>query len=330
MDKSASKRNSIISVCLFIVIFAGLLITATFTDMQVSERLVRLEPGQYFTTNTFGAVFASIGSTPTYIFLSIACAIIFSNTKRSNNKFLRIPGSILANLISIGAMVYVVQDVVHYLKKHYGNDIVFDKIFIKIAFMIAAAAIAELICLYFSKLDDKTAAALLKWSFVIIFASALSNALINLLVKDIMCRPRYRSMWILDNFNLYKSWYQKSDMPAYDNPTYSALANFFAKDGAKAVSHFKDGFKSFPSGHTNAAASMYLLLCLPKLLKKYDNIKWKTILLIVSVGFTGLVAVSRIVCGAHFFSDVLVGGTTMFLCVMLGAKIFIKSDFEKV
>lgn len=330
MDKSASKRNSIISVCLFIVIFAGLLITATFTDMQVSERLVRLEPGQYFTTNTFGAVFASIGSTPTYIFLSIACAIIFSNTKRSQNKLLRIPGSILANLISVGAMVYVVQDVVHYLKKHYGNDIVFDKIFIKIAFMIAAAAIAELICLYFSKLDDKTAAALLKWSFVIIFASALSNALINLLIKDIMCRPRYRSMWILDNFNLYKSWYQKSDMPAYDNPTYSALANFFAKDGAKAVSHFKDGFKSFPSGHTNAAASMYLLLCLPKLLKKYDNIKWKTILLIVSVGFTGLVAVSRIVCGAHFFSDVLVGGTTMFLCVMLGAKIFIKSDFEKV
>ena len=330
MDKSASKRNSIISVCLFIVIFAGLLITATFTDMKVSQTLVRLEPGQYYTTNTFGAVFASIGSTPTYIFLSIACAIIFSNTKRSQNKLLRIPGSILANLISVGAMVYVVQDVVHYLKKHYGNDIVFDKIFIKIAFMIAAAAIAELICLYFSKLDDKTAAALLKWSFVIIFASALSNALINLLVKDIMCRPRYRSMWILDNFNLYKSWYQKSDMPAYDNPTYSALANFFAKDGAKAVSHFKDGFKSFPSGHTNAAASMYLLLCLPKLLKKYDNIKWKTILLIVSVGFTGLVAVSRIVCGAHFFSDVLVGGTTMFLCVMLGAKIFIKSDFEKV
>ena len=39
--------------------------------------------------------------------------------------------------------------------------------------------------------------------------------------------------------------------------------------------------------------------------------------------FTGIVAVSRMVVGAHFFSDVLMGGTISFLSVMLFREIFI-------
>lgn len=320
-----SKRNSIISICLFVVIFGALLITATFVDLDVSKALVRLEEGQYYTTNLFGAVFACIGSTPTYMFLAAAFAIIYANICRANNKVLKILGSIAANLASVAASVYIVFDVIRYMKKHFGPDIIFDKTLIKIAFCCVGVACAELLCRYFSKLDDKTVKALLKFSFVVLFAVILSNILINIVIKNVMCRPRYRAMWYLGDYDFsnFHRWYQKSTMPEANDG--SGL--FFDSVNGVHVGH--DAYRSFPSGHTNAAAAVYCLLVLPKLLKKYNTTAWKTALVLISVCVTGVVAVSRIVCGAHFFSDVLVGGTIMFLCVMLGSKIFIKSDFER-
>ncbi|MBE6827107.1 MAG: phosphatase PAP2 family protein [Ruminococcaceae bacterium] len=323
MEKNKSKLGTVLSICFFVVIFAGLLITATFTDLQISQKLVRLDEGQYFTTNLFGAIFASIGSCPTYIMLSAAFAIIYSNTLRSENKVLKILGSIAANAASVVAMVYIVFDIPRYLVKHFGEDIIFNQTYIKVVFIFAAAAIAELICRYFAKLDDKTAMALLKFSFIVIFAVILSNILINIIIKNVMCRPRYRTMWYLGDYEFtnFRRWYQKSVMPEAGNPLY-----FEAVNGIH-VGH--DAYRSFPSGHTNAAAAVYGLLVLPRVLKKYNTTAWKILLVLISVGITGVVAVSRIVCGAHFFSDVLVGGTIMFLCVMLGIKIFIRSGFER-
>ena len=92
----------------------------------------------------------------------------------------------------------------------------------------------------------------------------------------------------------------------------------------------KDAYRSFPSGHTCAAGTTYALLALPHLFKKYNTVKYKVLFYFVSVIFTGTVAISRIVCGAHFFSDVLVGGTSMFLGVMLAIKIFVRKDYERV
>ena len=318
MEKSVSKRNSVISLCLFIVIFAGLLATATFYDLDISKMLVKLEPGQYYTTNLFGATLACIGSWPTYLFLSAAFAIIYANTKRSPNKVLRILGSIAANLASLAASVYIVFDTIRYLKKHFGEGVVFNQLYIKIVFIFAFAAFAEYLCWFFAKLDPKTASALLKFSFIVLFAVILSNILINIVIKNIMCRPRYRAMWWLGDyeFSNFHRWYQKFSMPEEGSPFYIA-----------PIGH--DAYRSFPSGHTNAAAAVYALLCLPRLLTKYNTRFWKICLVLVSVGVTGLVAVSRIVCGAHFFSDVLVGGTIMFVCVVIGMKIFIKSDIER-
>ena len=325
MDKASSKRNTIISICLFVVIFAGLLTIATFYDLDISKQLVRLEEGQYYSTNLFGSVFASIGSVPTYIFLSAAFAIIYANTRRATNKALKYLGSIAANIASVVAVVYVVFDVAGYYVKHFGEDFVLNRMFMKIVFCFVAAAFAELMCWYFARLDDKTVAALLKFSFVVIFAVILSNILINIVIKNVMCRPRYRAMWYLGDYDFsnFHRWYQRSTMPEANDG--SGL--YFDTVNGIHVGH--DAYRSFPSGHTNAAAAVYALLVLPKLLKKYNTTAWKTALVLISVAVTGVVAVSRIVCGAHFMSDVLVGGTIMFLCVMLGSKIFIKSDFER-
>lgn len=330
MANTKSKKNTIIGICLFVVIFGALLVTATFYDLQISHILVRVNEGEYFTSSAFGAIFETIGSWPIYSFLAVAFAIIYSNTKRSTIKPLKILGSIAANIASIVAMVVLVLDTISYMTRHVSADAVvaLESIFAKIVGIFIAAAIAELICYAFSKLDDDKAKALLKFAFVIIFAVILSNVFVNI-IKNIMCRPRYRAMKCLNQpdeaGNIYWNfhrWYQKFTMPEEGNPLYIATSKGFK------IGH--DAYRSFPSGHTAAAGTVYAILALPKLLKKYDTPKMRALFCFIAVTVTGVVAVSRIVCGAHFFSDVLVGGTSTFVSVMLANKIFIKDDFKKV
>lgn len=74
-----------------------------------------------------------------------------------------------------------------------------------------------------------------------------------------------------------------------------------------------DTFKSFPSGHTSAAASTLILMYLPRF---YKFKKFEKLLIFLPVIWTILVYFSRILDGAHFLSDVSAGlliATTVFL-----------------
>ena len=69
------------------------------------------------------------------------------------------------------------------------------------------------------------------------------------------------------------------------------------------------GEHSFPSAHTaNAASSCLLWYLIPKV-----SAKWKKVIfLLIPILWTGGVAVSRIIVGAHFASDVLFGAVLSF------------------
>lgn len=83
-----------------------------------------------------------------------------------------------------------------------------------------------------------------------------------------------------------------------------------------------DALKSFPSGHTNAAGASYLMPMLNDALK-IKNKGVRALMWIIPVIITGLTAVSRIIVGAHFFSDVLVGGTCAFVCMILCREVIV-------
>ena len=73
------------------------------------------------------------------------------------------------------------------------------------------------------------------------------------------------------------------------------------------------GNYSFPSGHTFNACSVFLLLYLPGIWKRKGK-EW--ILWVLCSLWTALVAISRIIAGAHFASDVTMGA-------MLGVGLFL-------
>ena len=76
-----------------------------------------------------------------------------------------------------------------------------------------------------------------------------------------------------------------------------------------------NGHKSFPSGHTAAAGLSYLLMLMPFLSKKFEE--KKTALFVIAFIYTGIVAFTRLVMGAHYLSDVTVGGLVSFTCVVV-------------
>lgn len=78
------------------------------------------------------------------------------------------------------------------------------------------------------------------------------------------------------------------------------------------------GYRSFPSGHTANAVSLGLLPLLfgSSIEKKFPYAK-KATYIAVAV-WSAFMALTRILVGAHFLSDVLCGAAIAFVCVILG------------
>ena len=103
-----------------------------------------------------------------------------------------------------------------------------------------------------------------------------------------------------------------SDSRAYFMPWWQAGTGL--RDTLVAAGVAADEFKSFPSGHTANASSLMLLCLLPQLPPKLAD--KQNFLFFIAFAWTVLVAVSRIVMGAHYLTDTTVGfavGLAVFL-----------------
>lgn len=111
---------------------------------------------------------------------------------------------------------------------------------------------------------------------IVLLLLVISEILAVNVIKMIWARPRMRS---IDDVSEFKHWYE---------------INGWTTDNE---------LKSFPSGHTaNAMVSLGYLVFVPFIKK----LKAKHII-IFAIIWTSLVALSRVVLGAHFLSDVIVG-----------------------
>lgn len=328
------KKTTVVSVLLFVAVFAALLITATFTDLQISNILTKnaLSAHTYITNHPFGATFEAIGSVPVYFMFAFGFEILFWAVARKNKNGKAI-GYILAFGLAVAAVIsnfILVMDTTEYLLKHlFLTDSVGQ--YAGLGFIRGFEIFFAIVLAFFelaavNNFSDESIEKLVRFAFAAIAAAALATLTIELIKKP-MGRIRYRAMNLdpeneIHGFGAFAKWFEvngakwKELYPDHE----SRLAEFGSTDT----------FKSFPSGHTNAAgATYYLIMLIPALgIEK----KWKKALLwICPIIFTGTVAISRIIVGAHFFSDVLVGGTTAFMWMIIMREIFIfKGEHLKV
>lgn len=82
-----------------------------------------------------------------------------------------------------------------------------------------------------------------------------------------------------------------------------------------------NGNRSFPSGHTSNASTLYVITMFAPLLKK----KWhKALCYIIPILWIIIMAISRVIVGAHFASDVLFGALISVLLFYICKKVVLK------
>ncbi len=109
------------------------------------------------------------------------------------------------------------------------------------------------------------------------------------------------------------------EMEADMDYLYSAFTPWYKPNGISISGHH-----SFPSGHTASAACMLVFAALPEVFPQWKSKQpW---LFFVAMMYTIIVAFSRLIIGAHFLSDVVVGFLITFLCYAVGRYVFFRPN----
>lgn len=151
---------------------------------------------------------------------------------------------------------------------------------------------------------DAAPTELLRWAVMVIAVCAVQFAVLNLVVKPVWSRPRMRVIAATPGLE-FQPWWVIGQPRAAE----------FIASGV-----IRDGFRSFASGHTAHAATGLMFAALPAAGLKRDP-RRRRLVFWVAVAVTAVVALGRIVAGAHFLSDVTCGFALMFALELLGARI---------
>lgn len=310
MELKIKKWPIIICASVFVV----LTVLASIFDLQLSKWVVQLNESRYFSDNFFGVFFEVIGSFPVYFAFAFAIMAIGFNILKLLGKKSAV---LFAFILFIGFIALYLgvadcgKDYADHSKFYKEIDLAYEFLINFSGALIFTGVIVSILLL----VSDDTLKRLLLFAIVIIVACGFAQVTVAVL-KSFAGRARYRAIWFLNDETLYTPWYEFSGSRVSDSIYLEAL-------GVQ-----EDAFRSFPSGHTASAGAVYVLLALPHIFKKTNTKKWKIILAkiiltVATVLFTGVVAVARILVGAHFFSDVLFGGTIAYVSVY-GAMWLIK------
>lgn len=314
-----AKTKKIVSVVLFLIIFSLLVIIATIYDYKISEILASkgLENGNYFSNNIFGRIFEVIGEMPLYLFLMFAMSILVVNCDKISKQNIKIISKIILYVGGILICFYGIYKIGKYLSELNTSLYFLHDNYLTYAVMLLLSIIIQLLlCFLMQKHLKDLCIKLLPFAFVIIVTAALSQIIVQG-IKPFFARERFRAIYYLEYRNVTSQGFTKWFVM---NGSASKIANTFASD-LNVTSTF---FSSFPSGHTAGAGITYSLIALPLCIQTFNNKKYKWLFYVIPIVITGTVALSRIVMGAHYMSDVLFGGTLAFLSTVIGILIFNK------
>lgn len=285
------KKNLIFFIA-FGVLFV-LLIIGTFLDLQISKAIAALNPGEYYSTNAFAVFFECFGEMPVYFLPSLGFGIIFYYLYKhiGLKKWFKVFGLTMCVLGMLALNFYASHKLFKYYQIHVAI-INIDKIIRLLyegIFGLILALISFIIALLIAKnVGPKTLKSLAICSLIVVFTALLSQVIVQA-IKPIFGRARYRLMNTTGDFSEYTYWFN-----------ISIGKEVSLEQLAMGVE--EDGYKSFPSGHTTAAAVMLALMSIPKLFKT-DKLRTNLVTALAFL-FVFMVGYSRMLMGAHFLTDV--------------------------
>ncbi|MEG1395013.1 MAG: phosphatase PAP2 family protein [Clostridia bacterium] len=268
MDKK--RLLFIILNCLAFAILLGLLVLATFVDLELSKAI-----GDQ--SNFFGKFFAVVAEYPSYFLLPICATIIFYNASNFDKKKTRIAIRIFGGaLVFFGWFFFAYAGEKFVVMRH------------EIIFSLCMSAVFGSLSLVIGKFIPKeTMTRLLKFAVFCIVFLAVALA-VTQTVKSIWSRMRFRDMLKEGNLDGFTPWYSPVLGRQNKNPNYK--------------------YTSFPSGHSSSIVHIFVWCVVCDILPSWKSKKWlKPTLWSTFTVFCVLGCFSRIVNCAHFLSDIVVG-----------------------
>ena len=309
-----TKAKNTIFILLTLVILSALMFLGTNYDMQISEKLTSFSGGKYYSDDHIANVLECVTEIPVFILLSIAVSV-WGYSAFLKHKAYRIP---FTGLFSIAVFVInylAIQRALSRLSELYDFS---DKLGTNLS-IIAYSLISILLMLIYIviglKLGEEKLQKLIPLSVAIIWIIAITFILTQIF-KIAFARPRFRTMYVISNFDEYIPWYKSG-----------FLENYSKKYEGWTLPD--DAFKSFPSGHTSFVSVLVVFVYLPKFFEKI-SLKAYVNILIVSYLYILLVAVSRIIAGAHFLTDVVMGYALCFVVTIITVPIVLKKKKTQV
>lgn len=290
---------SIFILCLLIIVTS---LNAGQFDLKISQLIAQVFPNERYSSNLFGRIFEVIGESPIYLYLIfMICSFGYLFKQDSFRRSQILPMSLIY-ILAILVGTFMFHRIFAYIATYTNDssnpwlDLFNWTLTIKMALGIVITLVISYV-VYKIKLPKK---ALVRLLIVSLIAIALSQLIVQIVLKPLMNRNRYRALMFLDgNVNNFTPWYQKG---------------LYRVDIPSAI---PDDFKSFPSGHTAAAATTFLLMLFPAYFDRYKSKKAEAICFSVPAIYTITVAVSRVVMGAHYLSDVTFGALITIVFIML-------------
>lgn len=283
-------------LCLFII---G---SINCNDLTINSNL-------YSKGNMFGIILAAFGMMPGYACFAFIAGALITNTIK--NEGLPKWAKIILHIVAVGFFGFAVA--------YAGGEIISvnsfncpDKWYIgyPISFVVMAGMA---VWGYF--VGKKNSNPKL-WIIILVMGVSALMALGPgvKLIKSIFNRPRYRYV-VSSGMVEFHNWWE----PCKNYKDYVGLSI-----GETLIT--KEEFKSFPSGHTGCAAvTLMFFSYLPLFLEKGK--KQQVLFFYIGVAWTLLVAFSRMLIGAHYLTDISMGGMLTCVCFYIGNEILLKKGF---
>ncbi len=286
-------------ICIVLGIFLIGFLLGTFLDLPMMEAV-------FSRGNTFGITMSAIGTIPGYMVLAIIGGGCFALALHRPYK------ALFKVILYVASLAFAAVAIIFTGREFFGpNGFTNEKIeWVGYLIALPIGCGCGFLGYFLTKRSDNENL----WIVFLVAGIAIFLALVPgvTLIKSIFHRPRYRTLSLYDDITFH-AWYQR-------------CGNY--KDLMAAHSLKSEEFKSFPSGHAGASAVFMLgVTLLPFLGKKFD--KWFLPLFYVGFAYTLFVAFTRILVGAHFLSDVSMGGILTSIFMLASNETLIAIDKKK-
>lgn len=281
-------KKNIIAITLLLGLFLGLAIVFGIYDLEISKSFASSNPNLLF------RILDALGEFPIYIG-PIFFGLVYGFTCKSKNMRL-----IFHTIGLIGTYIGLIR-----LSKGIFEVFFSSNLGVLQFSLLAIAALLLYVFFYLllSKVDRKSLMKISDVALIYLIVVA-SSFLIVSITKNVWGRTRFRAL--SDDFSEYSSFLNINFLEGFNG----------------------DDYRSFPSGHTNAATSILILSLIPSRLSSKKWICYLTFSFCLL--YPIIVAISRVGVGAHYASDVLFGFMISISCFLITHITFKKKGWLNV